>query len=1418
MRKASVLFFVFILGFALCSAATVITGDISTDTTLFLSNNPHQIRGTVRVLNGATLTLEPGVTVLFENNSLLEIQGQISAMATADVPIVFSSISADYNYTKIYLNGAEGSTFNHCSFSKSEDNTALLRIVNSGTINLLNCNVSNSISGNGIYINNSTVNINACNITGVAQSGIHIEGDSSNINLFDLDISGCNKGVCVQSNNYPTLVMDDISVQNSNSYPLEAAVQHYANLTNLQISGPGIPMLAIWDSYLYSSFTLPNPNLPYRLLNNLNVSSGATLTLAPGAGLRFGQNGKLSFTAGANLVANGSVEQNITFNPAGSNTWKGISFDNGCSGFLDYCSFNGCGYPEYGYPEPSLSANNFNNLSISNTQLTGGTTFGIYITGSNAGTLTLNNVDIVNCPYTGLYINNSIVSLDYNNLSVSGCGRPLELPANLIDFLDQQPIFTSNSDNRIFIINSGYLYRNTTFRNWGYPFVFETVNLDLQWIALTIDPGCLIQFGYSLGVSCNGSISAMGTTEQPITFTRLPDSTQNWRGFYLASGTTNAHFNHCILEHCASSNQYNHIQDAFTIYRADNVLIENTQIIDAYCRAIFIDSANNSSDNLTLNNLTITGCGMDAIYQNASDYILSINGLSVSNCNAYPLSISGNWVHQLSNITLEQNAHNVIRLVNGGYLVSQTLANHGYPYQISGYPLYVNYTTVNLSPGTVFYFENSLTLEIYGTLNAPGTIENPIIFTRPPETSYYWQGLIFRNNSYGNLQHCIFSYGGKASEYGYDASFINNLGATTLSIQNCEINNVQAQAFSCSDIGSGDSLQIEDLQISGCGTDGFWCNDTDLNLIANGLSINSCGRNPMSIVPSLAGSIQNLSLSGNTNNNIRLFQSGYLYNSLNFPNHGYVYRCEVSLTGNNGSLISFEPGCIFWLADNQYMQFYGAVQAIGTESLPIIFTRYPSSTAYWQGIRVFSSSWDADFYHCQILYAGSADTYSQRRAFCNSGAANLTLSDCLISYSYGHGLVFEDMQSSDVALISGLSIQDASYCGFLGNNIPNHGLTVNGLNIINVGDYPIAVSADLLDSFNDVSMSGVGNPYIAITSYYQTRTATWPDFGLPYRFSNGFTVNDGVTLNIAAGCELVFPNYVLYSVDSYFYVNGALNTLGTEAQPVIFRGLDPNLPSTWVGLRIYNPDAVCNLNWTTIMNAGLDENHTPPQEFCLMYIYRGTVNLNNCTLKLSNHNLLKIEDNNTTTLTGCTLSDAGNGILHYYGTLNLVNNTITNCSANSIYQSGGILNFGSSLTQWNKLYNNGINIYNNTTTPFMAAFVYWGNTDPEDIDPLLFDNEEGKGEISFEPWLDESCQNLYYYTVDMPLGVQLTTLSASQIRLAWSAVTNATSYKVLAASSPDSTEWTVLQQNITGLATDLTVSDNLKFYKVVAVR
>ncbi|HRY83398.1 MAG TPA: hypothetical protein P5533_02065, partial [Candidatus Cloacimonadota bacterium] len=994
MKRISCLF-IFLLLLNAVFGALVLEGDISTNTTLLQSNNPHQIRGYVRVMDGVTLTIDPGVTLKFENGSTLRVEGAVSANGSYEQPIVFTSITGDDLYTRIELQNAEASLFQNCTMGRSSDGTALLKIINSPGVTMNNVSVGTS-NAHGIYISNSAVNLNSCSVGNVGGRALSIEGSGSVISLLNFSVNGCQSGIYVQPGAYPALTWGGINIQNSWSYPVVAGLFHYTNLGSITVTNtdPAVRMLAIWETGIWNNATLPYKSIPYLLQNNLSVGN-STLSLEPGVGLCFSQHGRLTIGNNAALVAEGTELLPITFYPSGSTTWKGLSFEVGSSGLLDHCSFNACGHHEYG-PEPSIYANGMANLSISNSIIPGGTSNGIVINGYHNGSLNLSNVQIVNCPDTGLLITDSTISLDYTNLSISGCGRAIALPANLIDFLDEQPQFSGNTDSRIIIHNDGYLRRNTTFRNWGYPYVSQAYNIGANYIALNIQPGCVFQLGNDVGFNCNGSVSALGTADQPILFTRIPGTDAHWRGFVLDAGISSAQFDHCILEHCALLDQYSNPGEAFRLYRPNSVTISNTTIINAACRGIFIESNNGSSenpDNLSINNLTIDGCGWEGLLQQDGSYHININGLNISGCNSYPLSISANWIHQVANLTLEGNTHNLIRILGGGNFASQTLGNHGYPYLVSSYNPYI-YSNLSLVPGTVFYFEENRSLEVYGTISATGSAAQPIIFDRVPGSACFWQSIYLRNGCNASFEHCRFNNCGERNEHGYDNAFFENAGATLLSLQNCQINNVDAQALSCYDIGSGDSVSLNNLLINGCRTDGIVCLDTDLTLNTSAVTISNCLRYPLNIYSGFAGSFPGLVLSDNTNNHILLSGSTGIGN-VSFPNYGYVYRCTVNLYIYQGCTLNIAPGCVFWMEDNRYLDVAGGISAPGTQDQPVSFTRYPTSSGYWQGI-IFRNNSGSNLAHCQILWAGATDAYNDRRAVHCQGASSLTFSNCLI--------------------------------------------------------------------------------------------------------------------------------------------------------------------------------------------------------------------------------------------------------------------------------------------------------------------------------------------------------------------------------------------------------------------------------------
>jgi hypothetical protein len=73
------------------AAATNVSGPITSDTTWTIAGSPYIVTGNVLVGNGVALTIEPGVTVKFDSDKSLQIDGTLIAIGTSDNRITFTS-------------------------------------------------------------------------------------------------------------------------------------------------------------------------------------------------------------------------------------------------------------------------------------------------------------------------------------------------------------------------------------------------------------------------------------------------------------------------------------------------------------------------------------------------------------------------------------------------------------------------------------------------------------------------------------------------------------------------------------------------------------------------------------------------------------------------------------------------------------------------------------------------------------------------------------------------------------------------------------------------------------------------------------------------------------------------------------------------------------------------------------------------------------------------------------------------------------------------------------------------------------------------------------------------------------------------------------------------------------------------------
>ncbi|MCP4543882.1 MAG: hypothetical protein GY832_42755, partial [Chloroflexi bacterium] len=84
--------------------------------------------------------------------------------------------------------------------------------------------------------------------------------------------------------------------------------------------------------------------------------------------------------------------------------------------------------------------------------------------------------------------------------------------------------------------------------------------------------------------------------------------------------------------------------------------------------------------------------------------------------------------------------------------------------------------TLTVNPGVVAQFGLSNYLRVYGTLNAVGTSEMPVLFTssQGAPAREYWGGVMFENNSKGYLEYIIVEYGNSVYVQSSDVQITNS--------------------------------------------------------------------------------------------------------------------------------------------------------------------------------------------------------------------------------------------------------------------------------------------------------------------------------------------------------------------------------------------------------------------------------------------------------------------------------------------------------------------------------------------------------------------------------------------------------------------------------------------------------------------
>jgi PKD repeat protein len=189
-----------VLAAPLSSATSVAGGNISG--TWNAAGSPYLIQGNITIPSGSTLTIEPGVQVLFQSWYSLTVNGTLIADGSASAPVLFSANNSSPGWLGIrFINASNDSSLTYAIVEKGHASGA--DPLNSGggiyidgsspTISHSTIrNNSATYSGGGIYLNNSNATLTANTIinNGTFSNGGGLAIWYSNPVLTDNIISG----------------------------------------------------------------------------------------------------------------------------------------------------------------------------------------------------------------------------------------------------------------------------------------------------------------------------------------------------------------------------------------------------------------------------------------------------------------------------------------------------------------------------------------------------------------------------------------------------------------------------------------------------------------------------------------------------------------------------------------------------------------------------------------------------------------------------------------------------------------------------------------------------------------------------------------------------------------------------------------------------------------------------------------------------------------------------------------------------------------------------------------------------------------------------------------------------------------------------------------------------------------------------
>lgn len=459
---------------------------------------------------------------------------------------------------------------------------------------------------------------------------------------------------------------------------------------------------------------------------SIYVSNGATLTIEPGTTIKF-ESGAGLYVEDGTLLAEGTSDKPITFTslaktPA-KGAWNGLSFS---SQTLNNTSLKYC-IIEYAGQQANSGA--------------------VYMAGCR---IKMDYCKINNAKYNGIYMIDDAKFVSFTNNEIKEVdNHAIVMDAKAIPTIGENNTLTTSGDYGVRINGGNFGSRTFTWRKLTCPYIINSGIYIDENANVTIQPGTVIKFAaaswISVGYSTNGTLTAEGTSSEPITFTSSATSPASgaWEGLLFYSFSTNSSLKYCNISYAGG-----------TSYKA-SVYIYGSKITMENCNVT--NSAN---------------YGVKCLDPNSG--FISFTNNNFSNIEDHVVRIQAEQVHTLgTGNTFNASTDKGIEIYAGEYnsTTNKTWLKHNVPYYVTASIDFVG--SITFEAGSVYKCGAGVWLSFgwSSNINATivGTSTNRIVFTSSASSpaAGSWGGLYFyyHTTSNTNLNYVDIKYAGY-NEYG----------------------------------------------------------------------------------------------------------------------------------------------------------------------------------------------------------------------------------------------------------------------------------------------------------------------------------------------------------------------------------------------------------------------------------------------------------------------------------------------------------------------------------------------------------------------------------------------------------------------------------------------------------------------------